>query len=56
MFPVYRYQYDIYSQSWGMMKMLLGAADKFTDIVIGQEGGYAAAVVTLLANENLVFR
>lgn len=26
-------------QSWGMMKMLLGAADKFTDIVIGQEGG-----------------
>ena len=31
-----RYQYDIYSQSWQMMKMLISKPDQFTDIHAGK--------------------
>ena len=52
-----RYQYDIYSQSWLMLKKLLAAGPgHFSDIVIGQEGGFAATVVTMMAGERLRFR
>merc|ERR1719193_3032968 len=39
-----RYQYDIYSQSWQMLKTFLSNSNEFTEILIGQEGGYAATV------------
>ena len=51
-----RYQYDIYSQSWQMLKVFLRNPDQYTDIHVGQEGGFAAAVVSLLAREQLLFR
>ena len=51
-----RYQYDIFSQSWQMMKIFLRNPDQYTDILVGQEGGFAAAVVSLLARERLLFR
>lgn len=55
-----RYQYDIYSQSWQLVKRLLEecilSTDNYTDIVINQEGGFAATVVGLMAKEKLQFR
>ena len=60
-----RYQYDIYEQSWHMVKRLLvdgvslGEREwddwEGTELVIGQEGGYAAAVVALMATRRLHF-
>jgi len=51
-----RYQYDIYSQSWQMLKTFLSNSNEFTEILIGQEGGYAATVTSLLAADRLSFR
>ena len=56
-----RYQYDIYEQSWHMVKRLLidgvslGEGWEGTELVIGQEGGYAAAIVALMARERINF-
>jgi len=50
-----RYQYDIYSQSWKMMKLFLNNSNQFTEIQIGQEGGFAATVTALLAHNKLTF-
>ncbi len=65
-----RYQYDIFEQSWTMCKRLLldGAAQQQqarpgpaygwegTEVVVGGEGGFAAAVVSLMARDRLIFR
>lgn len=55
-----RYQYDIYEQSWTMAKQLLKGSKRRggggTEVVIGKEGGYAAAVVALMAGEKISFR
>ena len=32
-----RYQYDIYAQSWGMVKTLASEPDSFKDIVVGKK-------------------
>ena len=56
-----RYQYDIYEQSWHMVKRLLidgvslGENLEGTELVIGQEGGYAAAIVALMARDRISF-
>lgn len=31
-----RYQYDIYSQSWDMMKVFLGSPHDYKEIVVGR--------------------
>merc|ERR1719180_350109 len=51
-----RYQYDIYHQAWQQVRSLLANPGEQTEIVIGQEGGFAAAVVELMAEEKLHFR
>merc|ERR1712130_12736 len=51
-----RYQYDIYHQAWQQIRSLLANPGEQTEIVIGQEGGFAAAVVELMAEEKLHFR
>lgn len=55
-----RYQYDIYSQSWNLARRLLEESvlnsDDYTEIVISQEGGFAATVVGLMAKSKLQFR
>ena len=66
-----RYQYDIYHQvtteywpifqlstpqAWQQIRALLANPDEHTEIVIGQEGGFAAAMVELMAEEKLHFR
>ena len=55
-----RYQYDIYSQSWNLSRRLLEesvlSSDDYTEIVINQEGGFAATVVGLMAKSKLQFR
>ena len=53
-----RYQYDIYHQSWLMTKQLIqGHLDdgNGTEVIIGQEGGFAAAIVGLMAREKILF-
>ena len=55
-----RYQYDIYTQSWQLARRLLEesilSSDDYTEIVINQEGGFAATVVGLMAKMKLQFR
>jgi len=51
-----RYQYDIYTQSWQLAGRLLNSQDQHTDVVINQEGGFAATVVGLMARDRLQFR
>merc|ERR1719273_121741 len=53
---VCRYQYDIYHQAWQQVRTLLANPHEQTEIVIGQEGGFAAAVVEMMAEEKLHFR
>ena len=56
----FRYQYDIYSQSWQLARKLLesnvGSEDEFTEIICQQEGGYAATVLGLMSSNRLKFR
>ena len=40
-----RYQYDIYSQSWQMMKMLISKPDQFTDIHAGKFAWYSMIMI-----------
>jgi len=55
-----RYQYDIYTQSWQLARKLLTesvlSSDDYTEIVINQEGGFAATVTGLMAKEKMQFR
>eukprot|EP00092_Neocalanus_flemingeri_P000749 GFUD01000793.1.p1 GENE.GFUD01000793.1~~GFUD01000793.1.p1 ORF type:complete len:1909 (+),score=561.12 GFUD01000793.1:540-5729(+) len=55
-----RYQYDIYTQSWylarGLLEESILSSDDYTEIVINQEGGFAATVVGLMAKMKLQFR
>lgn len=51
-----RYQYDIYSQAWALNSRLLKKPGHFQEIVIGQEGGWAAAVVEAVATGRITFR
>ena len=54
-----RYNYDIFEQSWVMVRNLLakkvncGGGD---EILINEEGGYAAAIVGLMAENRISFR
>ena len=43
-------------QAWQQIRALLANPDEQTEIVIGQEGGFAAAMVELMAEEKLHFR
>ena len=51
-----RYNYDIFEQSWNMMLQLLSNRGGGTEILINEEGGYAAAVVGLMAEQRLWFQ
>ena len=55
-----RYHYDIFHQSWSLVRDLLRnrslGLDRGQELVINSEGGYAAAVVGLMAKDRLAFR
>ena len=53
-----RYQYDIYGEAWALAKRLAAgrARDEGTEVVIRHEGGFAAAVVGLMALDRLAFK
>jgi len=52
-----RYQYDIYHQSWQLLRqLLLGKVEgSSVELSVNHEGGFAAAVVGLMARDKLVF-
>ena len=54
-----RYNYDIFEQSWVMVRNLLAKKVKGgggEEILINEEGGYAAAIVGLMAEDRISFR
>ena len=54
-----RYNYDIFEQSWVMVRNLLFKKENkegWEEILINEEGGYAAAVVGLMAENRISFR
>ena len=54
-----RYNYDIFEQSWVMVRNLLTRKAKGggrEEILINEEGGYAAAIVGLMAEDRISFR
>ena len=54
-----RYNYDIFEQSWVMVRNLLSKKEhgvRWEEILINEEGGYAAAVVGLMAENRISFR
>ena len=51
-----RYHFDIYQQSWHVVKELAVNKEEGYEVIINEEGGYAAAVVSLMAKNRLLFQ